>query len=114
MNPPGPAGYDGLLDECRMKELIEEIAKALVDIPEEVAVREVQGEEVTVLELKVARTRFGKSHRQTGPLGTIHSHHFGCRWHEAETSFHSGNPRVNLLGISYRIPDDEIATRVHY
>ena len=33
-----------------MKQLIEDIAKALVDIPEEVAVREVQGEQVTVLE----------------------------------------------------------------
>jgi len=34
-----------------MKQLIEDIAKALVDIPEEVSVREVQGEQVTVLEL---------------------------------------------------------------
>jgi uncharacterized protein len=37
-----------------MKQLIEDIAKALVDIPEEVSVREVLGEQVTVLELKVA------------------------------------------------------------
>ncbi|MBI5280378.1 MAG: RNA-binding protein, partial [Candidatus Solibacter usitatus] len=29
-----------------MKELVEEIAKALVDVPEEVQVREVQGEQV--------------------------------------------------------------------
>ena len=35
-----------------MKQLIEDIAKALVDIPEEVSVREVLGEQVTVLELK--------------------------------------------------------------
>ena len=34
-----------------MKQLIEDIAKALVDIPEEVAVRVVEGEQVTVLEL---------------------------------------------------------------
>jgi predicted RNA-binding protein YlqC (UPF0109 family) len=33
-----------------VKQLIEDIAKALVDIPEEVSVREVQGEQVTVLE----------------------------------------------------------------
>ena len=33
-----------------MKELIEDIAKALVDIPEEVSVRVVEGEQVTVLE----------------------------------------------------------------
>ena len=43
-----------------IKELVEEIAKALVDIPEEVAVTEVQGEQVTVLELKVAPSDLGK------------------------------------------------------
>jgi len=43
-----------------IKELVEEIAKALVDIPEEVHVREVQGEQVTVLELRVAPSDLGK------------------------------------------------------
>jgi predicted RNA-binding protein YlqC (UPF0109 family) len=43
-----------------MKELVEEIAKALVDIPEEVVVRELQGEQVTVLELRVAPSDLGK------------------------------------------------------
>jgi predicted RNA-binding protein YlqC (UPF0109 family) len=43
-----------------MKQLIEEIAKALVDIPEEVAVKAVEGEQVTVLELKVAPSDLGK------------------------------------------------------
>jgi signal recognition particle subunit SRP54 len=43
-----------------MRELVEEIAKALVDIPEEVSVREVQGEQVTVLELRVAPSDLGK------------------------------------------------------
>lgn len=43
-----------------MKELVEEIAKALVDIPEEVVVREIQGEQVTVLELRVAPSDLGK------------------------------------------------------
>ena len=51
-----------------MKELIEEIAKALVDIPAEVAVREVQGEQVTVLELKVAPTDLGKVIGKQGRL----------------------------------------------
>jgi predicted RNA-binding protein YlqC (UPF0109 family) len=40
--------------------LIEDIAKALVDIPEEVSVSEVKGEQVTVLELKVAPSDLGK------------------------------------------------------
>ena len=43
-----------------MKQLIEDIAKALVDIPEEVSVRAVEGEQVTVLELKVAPSDLGK------------------------------------------------------
>ncbi len=43
-----------------MKQLIEDIAKALVDIPEEVTVNEVAGELATVLELKVAPGDLGK------------------------------------------------------
>jgi predicted RNA-binding protein YlqC (UPF0109 family) len=43
-----------------MKQLVEDIAKALVDIPEEVSVQEVAGEQVTVLELKVAPSDLGK------------------------------------------------------
>jgi uncharacterized protein len=43
-----------------MRELVEEIGKALVDLPDQVTVREVQGEQVTVLELKVAPSDLGK------------------------------------------------------
>jgi hypothetical protein len=43
-----------------MKELVEEIAKALVDHPEHVQVRAVDGEQVTVLELRVDPTDLGK------------------------------------------------------
>ncbi len=43
-----------------MKQLIEDIAKALVDLPDEVMVSEVKGEQVTVLELKVAASDLGK------------------------------------------------------
>jgi hypothetical protein len=43
-----------------VKQLIEDIAKALVDIPDEVSVHEVLGEQVTVLELKVAPSDLGK------------------------------------------------------
>ena len=43
-----------------MKELLEEIAKALVDVPEEVAVNEVSGEQTTVFELRVAPSDLGK------------------------------------------------------
>jgi len=43
-----------------MKSLIEQIAKALVDKPEEVAVAEVDGERTTVYELRVATSDLGK------------------------------------------------------
>ena len=39
-----------------MKDLVSDIAKALVDHPDEVQVRAVEGEQVTVLELRVAPT----------------------------------------------------------
>ena len=41
------------MDGMSVGTLVEEIAKALVDIPENVSVREVEGEQVTVLELRV-------------------------------------------------------------
>lgn len=43
-----------------IKQLIEMIAKALVDKPEEVEVTEVDGEQTTVIELKVAKDDLGK------------------------------------------------------
>jgi predicted RNA-binding protein YlqC (UPF0109 family) len=43
-----------------MKALVEIIAKALVDKPEEVEVTEVEGEQTTVVELKVAKDDLGK------------------------------------------------------
>jgi len=43
-----------------MKELIEQIAKALVDSPDEVVVAAVEGEQTTVLELRVAQSDLGK------------------------------------------------------
>ena len=42
------------------KDLIEYIAQSLVDHPEQVSVREVEGETVTVLELSVAPEDVGK------------------------------------------------------
>ena len=43
-----------------MKDLIEFIARALVDNPEQVSVKAVEGKQTLVLELKVARTDLGK------------------------------------------------------
>ncbi len=43
-----------------MKELIERMAKALVDTPEEVVVKEIQGHNLIVIELRVAKHDIGK------------------------------------------------------
>lgn len=43
-----------------MKELVEAMARALVDKPEEVSVKEVDGEKTTVFELRVSSTDLGK------------------------------------------------------
>ena len=43
-----------------MKDLIERIARALVDSPEEVMVSAIEGNQATVLELKVAKQDLGK------------------------------------------------------
>ena len=43
-----------------MKELIEYLAKSLVDNPEEVSVTELEGEQTSVIELKVAKEDLGK------------------------------------------------------
>jgi hypothetical protein len=43
-----------------LKGLIEFIAKALVDNPEQVSVSEIEGEQTSVIELKVAKEDLGK------------------------------------------------------
>lgn len=43
-----------------MKELLETLAKSLVDYPDEVSVTEVEGDRATILELRVANEDMGK------------------------------------------------------
>ncbi|MCC7295192.1 MAG: KH domain-containing protein, partial [Acidobacteria bacterium] len=43
-----------------MKELVELIAQALVDQPDKVVVSQIEGEQTTILELKVAPEDLGK------------------------------------------------------
>jgi len=46
--------------EPTLKELLETMIRALVDIPEEVRISEVRGEQTTVFELVVAKSDLGK------------------------------------------------------
>ena len=48
------------MNDGSMKEMIEMIARALVDHPDDVTVNEVEGEATTVLELRVAQQDLGK------------------------------------------------------
>jgi predicted RNA-binding protein YlqC (UPF0109 family) len=43
-----------------LKDLIEFVSKSLVDMPEQVEVNEIEGEQTTVVELKVDKTDLGK------------------------------------------------------
>lgn len=43
-----------------LRELVEYMAKALVDYPDQVHVKQIEGEQTTVLELKVAKDDLGK------------------------------------------------------
>jgi predicted RNA-binding protein YlqC (UPF0109 family) len=47
-------------EDVMLKEMIEYIAKSLVDNPDEVRVSEVEGEQTSVIELKVAKEDLGK------------------------------------------------------
>lgn len=54
--PAGPTGEPGF----DMRGLVEQIAKALVDDPQQVSVRSVDGEQGSVLELRVSPNDLGK------------------------------------------------------
>ncbi len=43
-----------------LKDLIEYVSKALVDLPDQVEVNEITGEQTTVIELKVEKSDLGK------------------------------------------------------
>ena len=74
-----------------MKDLVEAIAKALVDHSDQVSVRAVDGEQVTVLELKVHPEDFGKSDRAAGAHCEIDTNDPGRSGDEAQEKIHAGN-----------------------
>ena len=51
-----------------MRELVESIAKALVDNPDQVSVTEIKGEQTTVLEVRVANQISARSSGNKGEL----------------------------------------------
>ena len=75
-----------------MKQLVEDIAKALVDIPDDVAIGVVESEQVTVLELKVASCGLGKVIGKQGRTAKSIRTILGAAGNEIEPAFHVGNP----------------------
>ncbi len=49
-----------MADQTNLRDLVEFMAKALVDKPDEVEVNEIVGEQTTVVELKVSKEDLGK------------------------------------------------------
>lgn len=48
------------MDQIQIKELVEFIARSLVDHPEQIAVHEISGRQMSVLELRTAKDDLGK------------------------------------------------------
>ena len=78
-----------------MKELVEEVAEALVDSPDGVSVHAVEGEQVTVLELRVAPSDLGKVMGNRAQAA-CHPHDPRSGQYEAQPPLHLGNSGVAI------------------
>ncbi|MFP5213673.1 MAG: KH domain-containing protein [Acidobacteriota bacterium] len=48
------------MEDIQIKELVEVIAKALAEYPDEIIVKEVTGQQISVIELRAAKADLGK------------------------------------------------------
>ena len=78
-----------------MKQLIEDIAKALVDIPEEVAVQGSGRRTGHRSGVAGCAQRLGESDRKAGPHRAFHPHASWERRDEIEPPVHAGNSGVS-------------------
>ena len=69
-------------DHASLKDLVDFMARALVDHPDEVEVNEVVGEHTTVVELSVSKEDLGKVIGKQGENGPFHENHPECRQHQ--------------------------------
>src|SRR5277367_4393602 len=58
--PTGSQGSDSGKKLSELSKMIEYMARMLVDLPDQVGVNEIEGENTTVIELKVAKEDLGK------------------------------------------------------
>ena len=82
-----------------MRQLVESIAKALVDHPDDVKVNAVDGEQVTVLELRVHPEDLSQLEsvleRAARTDGEIDPNAAGCRRDEIEKTVHTRNSGIS-------------------
>jgi len=48
------------MEDIQIKELVEVIAKALAEYPDEIVVKEINGQQISVIELRAAKSDLGK------------------------------------------------------
>jgi uncharacterized protein len=48
------------MEDIKVKELVEVIARALAEFPDEVKVKEISGQQISVIELRAAKADLGK------------------------------------------------------
>ena len=77
--------------EAHNKELVEAITKALVDNPDQVHVRVIEGEQLIVFELRVHSSDVGKVIGRQGH-GGCHAHNLECGGNEASKALRIRNP----------------------
>ena len=77
-----------------MKELIEQIARAIVEKPEEVHVRGIEGEHAVVIELRVAKEDIGKVIGEKRPYHYGDAHYSQCHTGADGQTSGAGSDRV--------------------
>ena len=82
------------VEEAAMKELVEQIAKALVDHPDQVQVQCSGRRTGDGSRTAGSSRRFGQSDRAAGTHGEVDSNAAGRRRHEIEEEVYARNPRV--------------------
>jgi len=53
-------GAEKIMDDIQIKELVEVIARALAEYPDEIIVKEITGHQISVIELRAAKQDLGK------------------------------------------------------
>ena len=93
------------MEEIQIKELIEYIARCLAEHPEQVAVKEVAGLRISVLELHAAKEDLGKDNRQGRQKRPRNAHHHERGCNEAQKTRRARDSRISGERWSYSMKE---------